>query len=352
MSLLNRRSTRLALVAALATMVTAAIAGPAFAAVTVTGAGATFPAPLYQRWASHFKIAKINYQPVGSGAGQAAIKAGTVSFGGSDAPLSTADLSKYGLVQFPSCVGGLVAIVNLPGIGSGRLKLDGTTLTGIYLGTITTWNNNAIKKLNPGVNLPSSRILTVHRSDASGSTWIFTHYLTAVNGTWASKVGANMSVRWPNGLGANGSAGVAAAVKQATGRIGYVEYAYALQARIPYVQMKNKAGQFVSPSLRSFSAAASNARWSPSDGFAANIVNAAGSASWPISGPSFVIMKKNTAASTYATIHAALQYFDWGYKSGKADASALQYVSMPSSVVGAVEKMWHSSIKAGTKAAW
>ena len=283
------------------------------------------PAPRSRRrWASHFKIAKINYQPVGSGAGQAAIKAGTGSFGGSDAPLSTADLSKYGLVQFPSCVGGLVAIVNLPGIGSGRLKLDGTTLTGIYLGTITTWNNNAIK----------------------------THYLSAVNGTWASKVGANMSVRWPNGLGANGSAGVAAAVKQATGRIGYVEYAYALQARIPYVQMKNKAGQFVSPSLRSFSAAASNARWSPSDGFAANIVNAAGSASWPISGPSFVIMKKNTAASTYATIHAALQYFDWGYKSGKADASALQYVSMPSSVVGAVEKMWHSSIKAGTKAAW
>ncbi len=354
MNLLKRRSTKLALVAALATMVAATVAGPALAVPSVTAAGATFPAPLYQRWAAHFHAAKINYQPVGSGAGQAAIKAGTVVFGGSDAPLSTSDLSKFGLVQFPSCVGGLVPIVNLQGVGSGKLKLTGSVLSQIFQGTIKTWNNSAIKALNPGVSLPASPILPVHRSDGSGSTWMFTHYLAAVDGGWASKVGSGLTVRWPVGVGYNGSAGVAAAVKQVKGRIGYVEYAYAIQAHIPYVLVRNKAGRYVAPSLSSFAAAASNAKWSAANGFATVMVNASGSSSWPIAGASFVMMKKSTSAASYAAVHGALAYFNFGYKTstGKADASALKYVSMPSSAVTAIEKVWHSSIKAGGKAAW
>jgi phosphate transport system substrate-binding protein len=354
MRLLKKRRTKLALTAALATMVAATVAGPALAAVNVTGAGASFPAPLYQRWASHFKKARINYQPTGSGAGIAAIKAGTVNFGGSDAPLTSADLSKFGLVQFPSCVGGLVPIVNLPGVGSNKLKLDGATLAGIYLGTIKTWNNAAIKKLNPGLSLPGSQIFVVHRADSSGSTWIFTHYLSAVSGTWASRVGSGTTVKWPVGIGGNGSADVAAKVRQAKGRIGYVEYAYALQARIPFAKLRNKAGSFVSPSLSSFKAAAASAKWSPSAGFATIMVNAGGKGSWPIAGASFVLMKKNTGGGSYPAIHGALQYFDWAYKNStaKSDATALQYVGIPSSVVTAVEKVWHASIKAGGKAAW
>ncbi len=355
MRLLKRRSTKFALMAALTTMVAVTVAGPVLAVPSVTGGGATFPAPLYQRWASHFKGAKINYQPTGSGAGIASIKAGTVSFGGSDAPLSSAELGASGLVQFPSCVGGLVAIVNLPGIGAGKLKLDGTTLAGIYSGSITTWNNPAITKLNPGVNLPGTRITPVHRSDGSGSTWIFTHYLAAVSGTWKSKVGVGgTTVRWPTGLGYSGSAGVAAAVKQASGRIGYVEYAYAIQARIPYTLLKNRAGKFVGPSISGFQSAATSANWVPSQGFATVMVNAAGAKSWPIAGASFILMKANTSAASYDTIHAVLQYFDWAYKNStaKSDAVALSYVSMPTNVVTSVEKVWHASIKAGGKACW
>ncbi len=349
MGLLKRRSTKAALVAALAAMAAATLAGPAFA-VSVTGAGATFPAPLYNRWASHFKGAAINYQPTGSGAGIAAIKAGTVSFGGTDAPLSAADLSKFGLIQFPTCVGGLVPIVNIPGVGTGRLKLTGTILAGIYLGTIKTWNNPAIKALNPGLSL-SGNIYPVHRIDGSGSTWIFTHYLTAINGSWAKKVGFGTTVRWPIGAGAKGSDGVATMVKQGKGRIGYVEYAYAQQARIPYVQMRNKALKFVQPSLAAFKAAAASVKWVPSAGFATVMVNASGNASWPIAGASFVLVKKTNAS--YAPIHATFQYFNFGYTSttGKADATALKYVSMPSSVVTAVKKVWHT-VKAGGKAAW
>jgi phosphate transport system substrate-binding protein len=352
MNPLKRRSTKLALVAALATMVAATVAGPVLAVPSVTGGGATFPAPLYSRWASHFHAAKINYQPTGSAAGISAIKYGTVAFGGSDAPLSASDLSKFGLVQFPSCVGGLVAIVNLQGITSGKLKLDGPTLAGIFAGTIKTWNNPAIKRLNPGVSLPSTPVYPVHRSDGSGSTWIFTHYLQAIGGAWHS--GSGTTVRWPGGAGFNGSAGVAAGVKQLKGRIGYVEYAYALQAHIPYVQLKNKAGKYVMPNLAGFQAAAASAKWVPSAGFATIMVNAAGAKSWPIAGASFVIMKKNTSAASYTTIHAALSYFNWAYtnSTAKADAKALQYVSMPSSVVTNVKKVWHASIKAGGRAAW
>jgi phosphate transport system substrate-binding protein len=275
-----------------------------------------------------------------------------VLFGGTDAPLTAGELSSAKLVQFPTCIGGVVPIVNLSGFGNGKLKLSGPVLADIYLGKIKTWNASAIKSLNPGAKLPSTRIFVVHRSDSSGTSWIFTHYLSAVSSTWAGKVGADKSVRWPVGVGSKGNEGVATTVKQMKGRIGYVEYAYAVQSRIPYTQMKNKASKFVLPSLSTFSAAASGARWSSSNGFGTILVNAAGSRSWPIAGASFALVKKST--SNYATAHAMFHYFDWAYKSatGRADAKRLQYVSMPLSVAGAAEKVWHAQVKAGGKAAW
>lgn len=349
-------TSRTALIAAMAGLVAvmlAVIVAPAMAAVTINGAGATFPAPLYYKWANDWKAKtgnKINYQAIGSGGGISAIKAGTVLFGGSDTPLTAADLSSSGLVQFPSCIGGVVPIVNLPGISNGKLKLTGSVLADIYLGKITTWNASAIKSLNPGVSLPSTRIFVVHRSDASGTSWIFTKYLSAVSSEWASKVGADKSVRWPVGVAGKGNEGVAALVKQSKGRIGYVEYAYSVQSRIPYTQMKNKAGNYVSPSLSTFGAAASGASWSPADGFGTVMVNADGANSWPITGASFVLVKKST--SDFASAHAMFQFWDWAYTSGRGDASTLQYVSMPAAVVKAVEKVWHAQVKAGGKAAW
>jgi phosphate transport system substrate-binding protein len=342
-----------ALVLGVVALVFAALVAPAMAAVTINGAGATFPAPLYYKWANDWKAKtgnKVNYQAIGSGGGISAIKAGTVLFGGSDTPLTAAELQSSGLVQFPSCIGGVVPIVNLSGITNGKLKLTGPVLADIYLGKITTWNHKSIKALNPGVNLPASRILVVHRSDSSGTSWIFTKYLSAVSGEWASKVGADKSVRWPVGVAGKGNEGVAALVKQTKGRIGYVEYAYSVQSRIPWAQMKNKGGAFVSPSLSSFAAAASGASWSAANGFGTVLVNASGARSWPITGASFVLVKKSTG--DYATAHAMFQFWDYAYKSGRGAASALQYVSMPTKVVTAVEKVWHTQVKAGGKAAW
>ena len=347
------RITAAALLAGVAAVVFAALVAPAMAAVTINGAGATFPAPLYYKWANDWKAKtgnKVNYQSIGSGGGISAIKAGTVLFGASDTPLSAAELKDSSLVQFPSCIGGVVPIVNLSGIGNGKLKLTGAVLADIYLGKIKTWNDKAIKAVNPGVNLPSTRILVVHRSDSSGTSWIFTKYLSAVSGEWASKVGADKSVRWPVGVAGKGNEGVAALVKQTKGRIGYVEYAYSVQSRIPWAQMKNKAGSFVSPSLSSFGAAASGASWSADNGFGTVLVNADGARSWPITGASFVLVKKSTG--DYASAHGMFQFWDYAYKSGRGAASALQYVSMPTKVVSAVEKVWHAQVKAGGKAAW
>jgi len=354
MRVLTSRTAKLATLTGLVALMFATLVAPAMA-LTITGAGATFPAPLYQRWAVDWKTKtknQVNYQAIGSGGGISAIKAGTVLFGGSDAPLTAGELSAAKLVQFPTCIGGVVPIVNLSGIGNGRLKLNGAVLAQIYLGQITKWNASAIKSLNPGVTLPSTTIYVVHRSDSSPTTWIFTHYLSSVSSTWASRVGADKSVRWPKGAGAKGNEGVAAVVKGARGRIGYVEYAYAVQAHIPYAQMKNKAGKFVLPSLTSFGAAAAGARWSNANGFGTILVNAAGTRSWPIAGASFVLVKKST--SNYTNAHAMLSFFDWAYRNstGRADATRLQYVSMPLSVVGAVESVWHAQVKAGGKAAW
>jgi len=355
MRFLTSRTAKLATLTGLAALMLATIVAPSMAAVSITGAGATFPAPLYYKWANDWKAKtgnKVNYQAIGSGGGISAIKNGTVLFGGSDAPLTAGELNSAGLVQFPTCIGGVVPIVNLPGFGNGKLKLNGPVLAQIYLGQITMWNAGAIKSLNPGAKLPATRILVVHRSDSSGTTWIFTHYLSSVSSTWASQVGADKSVRWRVGVGGKGNEGVAGLVKQTKGRIGYVEYAYSVQSRIPYAQMKNKAGKFVLPSLGSFGAAAAGARWSSSNGFGTILVNAAGSRSWPIAGASFALVKKSTG--NYANAHAMFSFFDWAYKNGtgRADATRLQYVSMPLSVVGAVERVWHAQVKAGGKAAW
>ena len=351
----RKRITTLLTAAVLAIVCVALLAGPALAAVTITGAGATFPYPLYSKWAKDYQASsgvKVNYQPIGSGGGIAAIKAGTVLFGGSDAPLTSSELTSASLVQFPMCVGGVVPIYKVSGIASGKLKLTGPVLADIYLGKITKWSDAPIKALNPGIKLPSSRINVVHRSDASGTTWIFTHYLSAVSSAWRSKVGADKSVRWPVGVGAKGNEGVAALVQRTSNSIGYVEYAYAKQSGIAFAQLKNKSGKWVLPSLRSFAAAASGANWQSSNGFGTVLVNAGGTGSWPIAGASFVLVKKSTG--NYATAHAMFKFFDWAYNSTKAKsaASQLQYVSMPSSVVKAVEAVWHKQVKAGGKAAW
>ncbi len=349
----RRLRTLIATIAAV-TIAGAALAGPAMAAITVNGAGATFPYPLYTSWAGKYKAktgVKINYQGIGSGGGIAAIKAGTVLFGGTDAPLKSSELSASGLVQFPMCIGGVVPIVNLSGVGAGKLKLTGPVLAQIYLGEIKTWNDSRIRKLNPNVKLPSTKIAVVHRSDGSGTSWIFTHYLSAVSSTWKSKVGADKTVKWPAGIGGKGNEGVAALVKQAKGRIGYVEYAYAKQSRIPWTQLKNKSGRWILPSLSTFKAAAATAKFSASNGFATVMVNTGGK-TWPITGASFILVKKNN--KDYATTRAMLKFFDWDYKNttAKSTATKLNYVSIPAKVVKSVQSVWHKQIKAAGKVAW
>jgi len=358
MSTPRKRIAQFVALTGLVTMAFATLVAPAMAAVSITGAGATFPAPLYSKWSSDYysktgKKVKVNYQAIGSGGGISAIKAGTVLFGGSDAPMTAADLKKFSLVQFPTCVGGVVPIVNVPGVGSGKLKLTGTILAQIYLGKIKTWDASGIKALNPGVNIPKGlKIHPIHRSDASGTSWIFTHYLTAVNGDWAKQVGAGMSVHWKVGLGAKGSENVTFDVKNTKGGIGYVEYAYSVQARVPWAKLRNRSNAYVSPTLASFKAAAGSAKWSTGNGFGTIFVNASGKGSWPITGASFVIVKKSTG--NYTSAHTMFQFWDWAYKNttGKADASKLKYVSMPSGVIAAVEKAWHAQVKAAGKAAW
>lgn len=333
------------------------VTAPAFAAVTVNGAGATFPYPIYSKWAKTYYEktgVKVNYQPIGSGGGISAIKAGTVLFGGTDAPLKSTELSSAKLVQFPTVVGGVVVIVNIPGVGTGKLKLTGPVLAQIYLGKITKWNHSAIKSLNPGVSLPSSTINVVHRSDSSGTTWIFTNYLSAVSSEWKSRVGAEKSVRWPKGVGAKGNEGVASAVQRTRNSIGYVEYAYAKQARIPYTQLKNKAGRWVLPTLSSFAAAASQAKWSASNGFYTLLVNMGGSSTWPIVGATFILVRKDMPADKYEAAKAMFKFWNWCLTntSARSMATQLQYVNLPSSTITAIKSVWHNQVRAGGKVVW
>ena len=318
-------------------------------ALDISAAGATFPYPIYAKWADAYKKQTgtgLNYQSIGSGGGIKQIQAQTVTFGASDMPLPPKDLEKSGLVQFPTVMGGVVPVVNLDGVAPGTLVLDGPTLANIYLGNITSWDDPAIKKLNPGVKLPSQAIAIVHRSDGSGTTFIFTNYLSKVSADWQSKVGSSTSVEWPAGIGAKGNEGVANNVAQTKGAIGYVEYAYAKQNHLTYTKLINKSGKTVAPTAEAFSAAAANADWLGTPGFSVILTDQPGDQSWPIAGATFILIPKKPPDP--AAAGEALKFFSWAYAHGGEMAEALDYVPLPESVVKAVEKMWASNIKDGS----
>lgn len=327
-------------VAAVAALSFAGIAG----AQEVTGAGATFPAPLYAKWAADYNKAtgvKINYQSVGSGAGIKQIDAKTVDFGASDMPLKDEDLAKKGQIQFPTVIGGVVPVINIKGIAPGQLRLNGQVLGDIYLGKIAKWNDPAIKALNPSVNLPDAAIAPVRRADGSGTSFIFTNYLSKVNAEWKSKVGEGTAVNWPTGAGGKGNEGVAAFVNRLPNAIGYVEYAYVKQNKMTYALMQNSAGQFVAPDDKAFKAAAAGADWSKS--FYQILTNQPGAESWPLTGATFILMHKTQDKPAQAT--AVLKFFDWAYKNGDKTADDLDYVPMPAVVKTQIARLWSAEIK-------
>jgi phosphate transport system substrate-binding protein len=319
-------------------------------ASTIVGAGSSFIYPILTKWGADYAGAsgvKLNYQSIGSGGGISAIEAKTVQFGATDAPLAEADLQSSGLAQFPMVMGGVVPVVNLPGVAADQMKLSAAVLAGIYMGTITTWNDPAIKSLNPGLSLPATKINVVHRSDGSGTTWIFTNYLTAAAPTvWTA--GADKDVNWPVGVGGKGNDGVAASVKQLSGSIGYVEYAYAVQTQMATVQMQNKAGAYVKANLATFTAAADHADWKASlPSMAIVLVNEPGKTTWPITGATFILVQKAQSDATSA--QQMLSLFDWCYKSGATDAKSLDYVPIPASAYKLVEtQVWNAITVSGT----
>jgi phosphate ABC transporter phosphate-binding protein len=330
-----------ALFAALAA--TAAATAPVKA--DISGAGATFPYPVYAKWADTYKKETnvgLNYQSIGSGGGIKQIKAKTVTFGASDAPLKGEDLKSTGLAQFPMVMGGIVPVVNLEGVKPGELVLDGPTLADIFVGKITNWNDEAIKKLNPDVKLPDQAIAVVHRSDGSGTTFNFSYYLADVSADWKSKVGVNTALEWPVGIGAKGNEGVANNVSQTGGAIGYVEYAYAKQNKLTYTDLINKDGKKVEPTAAAFSAAAANADWSSQPGYGVILANQAGAESWPMTSATWILVyqKPDDAAATAE----ALKFFAWSYAKGDELAAGLDYVPMPDAVVKSVEEMWGKDI--------
>ncbi len=312
----------------------------------ISGAGATFPYPIYAKWADSYKKETgngLNYQSIGSGGGIKQIKAKTVTFGASDMPLEPKDVKDSGLVQFPTVVGGDVPVVNLDGVKAGDLVLDGPTLANIFLGAITKWDDPAIAKLNPKVKLPSDAIVVVHRSDGSGTTFIFTNYLSKVSADWKSKVGASTAVEWPVGIGSKGNEGVANNVTQTKGAIGYVEYAYALQNKMASVDMINLDGKAVAPNAAAFQAAAANADWAKSDSYYVILTNQPGADTWPIAGATFILMYKQPVDA--AASADALKFFAWAYAKGGKQAEELDYVPLPTAVVAQIQKTWASEIK-------
>ena len=315
-------------------------------AIDISGAGAAFPFPIYAKWADSYKKEtgnSLNYQSIGSGGGIKQIKAKTVTFGASDVPLAPKDVEETGLVQFPTVVGGDVPVVNLDGVKPGEMVLDGPTLAKIFLGTITKWDDPAIQKLNPNVRLPASAIVVVHRSDGSGTTFIFTNYLSKVNHDWASNVGTSTALEWPTGIGAKGNEGVANNVTQTKGAIGYVEYAYAKQNKMTSVRMINLDGKVVAPNAATFLAAAANAAWAKSDDYYIILTNQPGAESWPIAGATFILMNKQPVDP--AASAAALKFFEWAYTKGGKIAEELDCVPLPSSVVAQIEKTWETKFK-------
>ncbi len=328
-------------------------AGSAFA-IDITGAGATFPYPVYAKWAEAYKAQTnvgLNYQSIGSGGGIKQIEAKTVDFGASDKPLKPEELEKNDLMQFPTVMGGVVPVINVEGIEAGKLKLDGKTLAEIYLGKITKWNDPAISALNKGVALPDADITVVHRSDGSGTTFIFTNYLSKVSPEWKSSVGEDAAVSWKTGTGGKGNEGVASYVQRIKNSIGYVEYAYALQNKMNYVQMKNREGNFVSPNAESFKAAAAGAHWDKAPGFYEILTDEPGKNSWPISGATFILMQKTQDKAE--TAREVLKFFDWAYAKGDQMAESMDYIPMPTQVVHLIQNAWKAQIKdAGGKAIW
>jgi phosphate transport system substrate-binding protein len=315
-------------------------------AMDISGAGATFPYPIYAKWADAYKKETgvgLNYQSIGSGGGIKQIEARTVTFGASDAPLPGADLDKNGLVQFPMVMGGIVPVVNLAGIKAGDLVIDGPTLANIFLGNIKTWDDPAIKKLNPSAKLPSQAIAVVHRSDGSGTTFNFAYYLAQVSPDWKTKVGFNTSVEWPVGIGAKGNEGVSQNVSQTNGAIGYVEYAYALQNKMTYTKMINKEGKTVSPTSDAFQAAAANADWNSVPGYGVILANQPGATSWPMTAATFILIPHQPQDAAATT--EALKFFAWAYAKGAKMAEELDYVPMPGKVVTEIEAMWAKEIK-------
>lgn len=321
--------------------------GPFAVAQDVTGAGASFPAPVYAKWADAYNKAtgaRINYQSVGSGAGMKQIAAKTVDFGASDAPLQDEELAKSGLIQFPTVIGGVVPVVNIQGIAPGQLRLTGQVLGDIYLGKITKWNDPALTALNPGVALPDAAIAPVRRADGSGTSFNFTNYLSKVNPEWKTKVGEGTAVNWPTGAGGKGNEGVSAFVQRLPNSIGYVEYAYAKQNKMAHTLLRNEAGNFVAPDDATFKAAAANADWNKS--FYQVLTNQAGKDSWPITAATFIMMHKVQDKPASAT--NALKFFDWAYNSGDKMAEELDYVPMPDTVKTLVRKQWADNLKDGS----
>ncbi len=317
----------------------------AFAA-DITGAGATFPFPVYSKWADAYKKETgngLNYQSIGSGAGIKQILAKTVTFGATDAPLKADKLDKEGLAQWPMVMGAIVPVVNIEGVKSGELVFSGQVLGDIYLGKITKWDDPAIAKLNPNVKLPSAAITVVRRSDGSGTTFNFTDYLSKANAEWKSKVGSGTAVEWPVGVGAKGNEGVAGNISQTKNSIGYVEYAYAKQNKLTYAAMVNKAGKTVQPTIAAFQAAASNADWSKAPGYYVILTDQPGDASWPITAATFILMYKDPVDK--AASAEAVKFFKWAFEKGGKMAEELDYIPMPDSVVKLIEKTWASDIK-------
>jgi phosphate transport system substrate-binding protein len=341
MPLLRTIATAVAAFGALA----AASAVPA-GAVDISGAGATFPYPIYAKWADTYKKETgvgLNYQSIGSGGGIKQIQAKTVVFGATDQPLSGDDLTKSGLVQFPMVMGGIVPVVNLDGVSPGSLVMDGPTLAKIFAGQVKSWDDAAIKALNPGVTLPRQAIAVVHRSDGSGTTFNFTNYLSKVSPDWKSKIGEAAAVEWPVGIGARGNEGVANNVAQTKGAIGYVEYAYAKQNKLTFTKLINAEGKTVSPSSETFQAAAANADWNSVPGYGVILSNQPGSQSWPMTAATFILIHKQPQDPAAAA--QALKFFAWAYANGGKAAEELDFVPMPASVVTAVQGVWAKDIK-------
>ncbi len=324
----------------------AALAASAAIALDISGAGATFPYPIYSKWADMYKKETgngLNYQSIGSGGGIKQIKARTVTFGASDQPLKPEDLEAAGLTQWPQVIGGIVPVVNLDGVGAGELALNGDALAKIFLGEITSWDDAALKKLNPKAKLPAQPIAVVHRSDGSGTTFNFTNYLSKVSADWKSKVGENSAVEWPVGIGAKGNEGVANNVANTKGAIGYVEYAYAKQNKLNFTKMVNKDGKIVAPTSESFQAAAANADWAKSPGFYQILTDEPGAKSWPITAATFILLPKQPQDEAAAS--EALKFFGWAFAKGGKAAEELDYIPMPKTVVELIKKSWTANVK-------